>query len=51
LKWAWAWLEISEAQAEGSSPGFDISVLIYRYLLVAVKKYVLGGYNVHFEGL
>ena len=24
LQWAWAWLQISEARAWGSSPGFDI---------------------------
>jgi len=25
LQWAWAWLQISEAQVQGSSPGFDTS--------------------------
>jgi hypothetical protein len=54
LKWAWARLKISEAQAQGSSPGFDISVLACRYSIKIVSsgtKNVLGGSNVHFEGL
>jgi len=54
LKWAWAWLEISEAQARGSSLGFDISVLVCSYSIKIVSsstKNVLGGSDVHFEGL
>jgi hypothetical protein len=38
LKWAWAWLEISEAQARGSSPGFDITVLVRGCLIKMVSS-------------
>jgi hypothetical protein len=42
LKWAWAWLEILEAQAAGPSPGFDVIFVKilseFRYELEMIKQ-------------
>jgi len=42
LKWAWARLEISEAQAWGSSLGFDFPVLVCRVSTKWLVMYYLA---------